>query len=136
MVFADWFLKATLVSCNIIFSYIVQLFHCSCVDREFDGAIASPMYPGLYPDQLDVYYYVYAPTGKLISYSFSLFDLEPPTSEGYVSNGLKRPAPLVTDVRNLNRGWVSSFSVFSFGEGEIIPGYSAAARFLFVVSKL
>jgi len=49
---------------------------------QFSGAIASPMYPGHYPNLIDAYYYVYAPAGRLIYYSFSLFDFEQSTEEG------------------------------------------------------
>ncbi|CAK8682879.1 unnamed protein product [Clavelina lepadiformis] len=49
---------------------------------EFNGVIASPMYPGFYPNLVDAYYYVYAPAGRVIMYSFDLFDFEQATQLG------------------------------------------------------
>ena len=49
---------------------------------EFNGTISSPLYPAFYPNYVDAYYYVYASFGFYLSYHFTLFDLEQPSSVG------------------------------------------------------
>nr|XP_039268068.1 cubilin-like [Styela clava] len=49
---------------------------------EFTNDIASPMYPAPYPDLIEAYYYIYAPTGRLIHFQFSLLDLQGRLDEG------------------------------------------------------